>query len=261
MNKIILFVMITALLASCQPRTGNTQGREDAEAKRLLQGVWVNSDDASPAFLVRDDSIYYYEAAAQPAHVWVSGDSLYIEASQTRHYRIVKQAEHLLKIVNANGEEVKFERPEDGSITATPTLSATYAMNLTDVSDLDTIAEGGGRTARVRVHTEPTSDRIAKTVYNEYGIEVDNMYLDHSAHVILLDGSRIYYDHTFRKAEFAQLVPRDFLNASILRSIDYDHRDGSATYLTASIGVPDAETCYVVELRIADDGQLSKRLK
>lgn len=236
--------------------------QEDTEAKRLLQGTWLNGDDESEVFQVRGDSIFYFDSSSQPAHLWVRHDSLYIEGAQTRRYRITKQAEHLLKFVNANGEEVKLTKAETDDVLKPLPTETTYAMNLSNVTDLDTMAIVPGISAtRVRVHTEPTSDRIAKSVYNDLGVEVDNMYLDYSAHVILLNGATIFYDHTFRKAEFAQFVPREFLASSILRSVDYDHADRNATYLTASIGIPDAETCYVVELRIDGKGQLSKRLK
>lgn len=260
--KPILLLLLVAVLASCGGGSAPAPtAKEDAEAKRLLQGVWLNADDDYGAFRVEGDSIFYYDASSQPAHVWVYRDSLYIQGQQTRHYHIVKQTEHLLTFVNANGDEVRLVKPEDGTAAKPLPRETTYAINLTDITDLDTIGEGGGASTRVRVHTEPTSDRVAKSVYNDLGIEVDNMYLDNSAHVILLQGSTIFYDHTFRKAEFAQFVPRDFLATSILRCIDYDHRDASATYLSASIGAPDAETCYVVELRVDNDGQLTKRLK
>lgn len=256
---------LSALLAvqSCRPHSGEaTEERQDREAKRLLQGVWLNADDGTPALLVRGDSLFYAEANSLPARVWVYQDSLYVQSSTLRRYRITKQAEHLLKFNNVNGEEVKLTK---GGATASQSAFAqtqTYAMNLTRVVDEDTLATLEGQPdVECRLHTEPASDRMAKAVYNDLGMEVDNMYLDNVGTVSLGRSGAEYYTHSFRKAEFASLVPRDFMSTAILRELSYSHRTATAVFVDAIIGIPDAETCYVVELKINDRGQLFKRLK
>lgn len=251
------------MLAACTQRSGQTtEERQDREAKRLLQGVWHNADGDTDAFLVRGDSLYFADDTSQPMRVWIYQDSLYIQGDKLRHYLITKQAEHLLKYVNVNGEEVKLTK--DGDQTATQPFLQTraYAMNLTRVTDVDTTATLDGATAlRCTIHTEPTSDRVNKSIYNDLGLEVDNVYLDNASTVTVSAGGTQCYSHSFRKSEFSSFVPHDFLATAILRSVDFNRRDAHAVYLDASIGIPDAETCYVVELRIDQNGHFTKRLK
>lgn len=251
------------LLASCgQPTGADTEQRQDSEAKRLLQGVWHADDGSTEAFLVSGDSVYFADENSQPARVWIYQDSLYIQASRLRTYHITKQAEHLLKYQNANGEEVKLTKDDPNASTAPFLQPRPYAVNLTRVTDCDTTATLEGQSdAAITIHVEPTSDRVVKSLYNELGIEVDNIYLDNAATVNLSLGGEQLFSHIFRKAEFAAYVPDAFLGRAILRSVDYNHRDASATYLDAIIGYPDAETCYVVELRIDNQGRLTERAK
>lgn len=259
----VVLCLLALLLTACTQRSGHTtEERQDREAKRLLQGVWRNADGDADAFLVRGDSLYFADDSSQPMRVWIYQDSLYIQGAKLRRYLITKQAEHLLKYVNANGEEVKLTK--DGDQTATQPFLQTraYAMNFTRVTDADTTATLDGSTAlRCTIHTEPTSDRVNKSIYNDLGMEVDNTYLDNAATVTISAGGQELFRHSFRKAEFSSFVPHDFLATAILRSVDYSRRDQHAVYVDASIGIPDAETCYVVELRIDQNGHLTKRLK
>lgn len=253
-------ILLAPLLWNCtQPTGADTEDRQDTEAKRLLQGTWVNEDDAADAFQVTGDTIRYFDQTSQPARFWIYQDSLYIQGAQLRTYHITKQAEHLLKFINVNDEEVKLTKSDQPTGHVAPAVPS-YAMNLTNVSDTDTTtAIEGQPPVTVRIHTEPTSDRIIKSLYNELGLEVDNVYLDYAI-TVSLNGVQPY-GHTFRKAEFAAFVPNDFLQSAILRSITFSHRDQQAIYLDASIGIPDAETCYVCQLRITPDGRLAKHLK
>ena len=51
------------------------------------------------------------------------------------------------------------------------------------------------------------------------------------------------------------------MSASILRGIDFAYADSSGVFFDATIGIPDAATAYIVELRIANNGKLTKKLK
>lgn len=263
MKFLALITIILLALTGCRKTGGaTTEERQDKEAKRLLQGAWLNDDGGTAAFLVRGDSLFFADNTSQPARVWIYQDSLYIQGANLRRYLITKQAEHLLKYISATGDEVKLTRSDGRDIDLRQFLQQRdYAINLTRVCDTDTICPlPDGTPVRVSIHTEPTSDRIMKSLYNDLGLEVDNMYLDNAA-TITLSGQDYNYKHTFRKAEFSQFVPRDFMSRAILQAVAYDRRDAQAVYLSATVGIPDAETGYAVEVRITPAGRVSMRLR
>lgn len=262
-GMVCMLAALALLMGSCAGRGGkSTEERQDPEAKRLLQGAWLTADGGEAAFMVRGDSLFYADNTSLPARVWVCGDSLYVQSATVRAYHISKQAEHLLKFDNVYGEEMKLVKADDGASTAAFTQARPYAMNLTRVEDEDTLAAlDGADGTSVSIHTEPASDRMAKSVFNDLGMEVDNMYLDNVSTVSLRSAAGEYFRHDFRKAEFAALVPRDFMSTAILRGVEYAGRDARAVYLSASIGVPDAETCYVAEIKVTPDGRYTTRLK
>lgn len=253
LTHLLPVALLALTLSACTQPTGrDTRDHEDREAKRLLQGSWQNDDDGSEAFLVSGDSIYYYDAACQPARLWVYQDSLYVEGATVRAYHIEKQADHLLRFTNVNGEPVTLSKG-DGQPTATP--RADYALNLSALSSSDTTATlGAAEPVKVSIYSEPTSDRIVKTAFSDIGMEVDNVYLDYAITVTLTGG--ITYTHTFRKAEFAQRVPAPFFRKACLRSITFTGRDAQGLHFDAAIGAPDSETCYITHLSVTRGAEL-----
>lgn len=258
----LALLALCLLAASCaQPTGADTEQHQDQEAKRLLQGIWANADGGDAVLFVRGDSLFFADDTSQPARLWVYQDSLYIQASHLRQYLITKQAEHLLKFQNANGEEIKLTKDGDQTLTAPFLKPRDYALNLTRVTETDTTTTDRTPAVRCCIHTEPASDIVVKSVYNEIGLEVDNIYLDNLSKVSLYAAGNQYFQHDFRKGEFAKHVPRDFMERSVLRSVEYNQADSAAVFLNAIIGIPDAETCYVVELRIDNKGHLTQQPK
>ena len=54
---------------------------------------------------------------------------------------------------------------------------------------------------------------------------------------------------------------RTSLEKSILRKLYFTHADDKALYYDVIIGIPDASTSYVIELRITPDGKITKKLR
>ena len=96
---------------------------------------------------------------------------------------------------------------------------------------------------------------------NDNGVEVDNIYLDNVASLRLYNHGTPVFAHDFRKQEFQSLIPKSFLSRSILRKMYFTHADAKALYYYVIIGIPDAATTYVIELRVTPDGRMSKKLK
>ena len=86
MNKLTLMitVVVAALITGC--KSGNndnnkTERTEDLQAKKLLQGIWVDSDEENVVFKVKGDTIYYPDSLSQPVRFAIYGDTLEMQNS------------------------------------------------------------------------------------------------------------------------------------------------------------------------------------
>lgn len=247
-------------LAGCR-QVGDTSEHEDKQAKQMLQGIWADDGNENAVFMAKGDSIFFPDSSSQPVKFWIYGDSLYMKGANTSHYLITQQAPHILKFINDMGDEVRLDKDESGALAGQFNVSRPYAMNIFRAMDSDTLFMADGSRWQVRVNIEPTSDRIIKSDYNDVGIEVDNLYLDNKARVTMLfDGVEVY-SHEFRKSEFERFLPKDLFAKSTLRDIEVDHADASSVYFNVTVGIPDATSSYVIDMRIHRDGKVGMRLK
>jgi len=72
---------------------------------------------------------------------------------------------------------------------------------------------------------------------------------------------KMFKETGVQNAYFPMLIPKSFLSRSILRKMYFTHADAKALYYYVIIGIPDADTTYVIELRVTPDGRMSKKLK
>ncbi|MBP3744850.1 MAG: DUF4738 domain-containing protein [Prevotella sp.] len=262
MKKLLVAVGVMAVLAACNNNHGNnTLANQDKEAKEMMQGYWRNDDAGNFAMLVKGDSIIFPDTSSMPLLFWIYQDSLYTQGSHLQSYKIKKQAAHLFKFVNQLGEEVKLVKTDNTLARKIFAQEHPYAMNIFRTSDIDTTFNYGNQHYTCKIHVETTSDRVIKSTLTDDGIEVDNMYLDNVAQLKVWKNGQNLYAHDFRKKEFEQIVPKELMSASILRGIDFAYADSSGVFFDATIGIPDAATAYIVELRIANNGKLTKKLK
>ena len=264
MIRRFLFLLLVALaVCSCHRYDSNYSWRhQDSDAKQLLQGLWMDADEGAPAFLADGDSVFFPDTTSMPMRFWIYKDSLYLQGSVTSHYLITKQAEHVLRFVNQSGEEVKLLKSDDKEKQSLCRQERPYALNIFRTLKTDTTEMvHAGCIYDSHIVVEPTSNRVMASLFNEQGLRVDNMYLDNEARVRILLNKKPLYEHNFRKQEFSTYVPKEFLDKSILRNVFFDRADTAAIYLDAVIGVPDATSAFVVEMKISKSGKLTKNLK
>ncbi|MCR5077030.1 MAG: DUF4738 domain-containing protein [Prevotella sp.] len=253
-------LMILAVFSSCRNKgTDYKVSHEDKKAKEMLQGLWTDEEGSDPAMLVRGDSIFYPDSASMPVRFWVYQDTLYIQGQHVNGYKIEKQAPHLLKFSNQNGDEVKLVKSGDKALRSSFDYHV-YAMNTFDEQAQDTVVRTDLGYFESKIRVETTPDRVVKSTYNDDGIEVDNMYLDNVASLTILNHGNPVFAHDFRKQEFQSLIPKNFLSQCILRRMSFTHVDTKALYFDVVIGIPDASTTYVIEVRVTPTGRMSKRL-
>lgn len=257
----VCILTLLVLLTACHNRGADYQQQhEDKQAKEMLQGLWTNGENSDPAMLVKGDSIFYPDSASMPVRFWIYQDTIYLQGQNIHGYKIEKQAAHLLKFANQNGDEVKLIKSNDKSLYSAFNYHV-YAMNTFLEQSQDTVIRTDLGYFQSKVHVQTTSDKVVKSTYNDNGVEVDNIYLDNVASLRLYNHGTPVFAHDFRKQEFQPLITKDFLNKSILRKLYFTRADAKALYYDALIGIPDASTTYVVELRITPDGRMSKKLR
>ena len=253
--------VLLILLTACRNRGADYQQQnEDKQAKEMLQGLWTNGEKSDPAMLVKGDSIFYPDSASMPVRFWIYQDTIYLQGQNVHGYKIEKQAPHLFKFANQNGDDVKLTKTNDKALYSAFNYHV-YAMNTFLEQSQDTVIRTDLGYFESKVHVQTTSDKVVKSTYNDNGVEVDNMYLDNVAALRLYNHGTPVFAHDFRKQEFQSLIPKDFLSRSILRKMYFTHADAKALYYYVIIGIPDADTTYVIELRVTPDGRMAKKLK
>ena len=257
-QTIILLLALLSIVVAC--KRSSTQESEDKQAKQLLQGLWTTDDTEEPAMLVKGDSIYYPDSASMPVRFWIFQDSIYMQGQNLNGYKILKQTNAFFSFNNQNGDEVNLFRSSNKDLMASFGYHV-YAMNLFDKSGSDTIVSTDMGFYDCQIRTCTTSERVIKSTYNDNGIEVDNAYLDNVSTLTLRSRDSVVYKHDFLKQEFSNYIPRDFIAHCILRNLEFARADRKALFFNATIGIPDASSGYVVEVRITPDGKMSKRLR
>ena len=98
---------MTACSGQQKPASERSESRE---AKRLMQGVWLD-DSESAVFQAKGDTVYYADSTSMPAYFRVVDDTLYI--GKEGRYHIEKQTEHLLWFKSETGELTKLSKSDD----------------------------------------------------------------------------------------------------------------------------------------------------
>lgn len=257
-NIMILLLVVLATACSWQGKQISEQ-EESAEAKRLLQGVWMEEDSETSVFHMKGDSVYYADSTSMPTSFWVVGDTLYM-GSDIRYF-IVKQSEHVLWIKSQGGEMLKFVKSTDAIQETEKEFSEKpHILVLTEVLKRDTVVHYDGERYHLYVAVNPTKYKVVKKTVNDDGLEVENVYYDNIIHLSVFKGAAQLFSRDFRKQFFEQKVPKAFLSQAILNNMEFNKVDAQGFHMNASLCMPYDASCYQVETLVSFDGKLSTKL-
>ena len=260
-SKILFLVAMLALcVVACGPkvRVGEGASHEDLTAKELMQGIWLDADDENVAFRVAGDTIYYPDSTSQPVQFRIVRDTIVLHAAQTVKYPIVKQSEHILRFQNQYGEVVSLVKSENSEDMMTFVNVQPVAINQNPLIKRDSVVFLGQQRFHTYTQVNPTTYRVVKTVINEDGLAVDNVFFDNIVNLtIYRDASRLF-SSDFRKDDFAAYVPESYLAQTILSDITLERTDAERFHYQAILAIPDSPTSYVVAVTIGVDGSVSK---
>lgn len=263
MRKSIFIVSLALLtLAGCghKDNQSSSQPQEDPQAKKLLQGIWLNDDDESVAFMAKGDSIFYPDTTSQPVRFKIVHDSLFLEGAQTVKYQIIKQAAHLFEFKNQNGDVVKLTRSTDKEDAYVFLGHRPVALNQNRLIKRDSVVAYGKDKYHCYVQVNPTTYKVIKAVYNDEGVEVENVYYDNIIHLSIFKGGTQIFSHDLRKNDFKGKVPDDYLPNAILSDLTFTRADAEGVHHSASICIPDSPSSYLVDVCVSYDGKLTMKV-
>ena len=236
-------------------RQGETVA-ENAAAKKMLQGIWLNDDEDDVAFRVKGDTIYYPDSTSQPVYFYIAGDTLVMKGANVVKYPIVKQAAHIFQFKIQNGDIVKLVKTNDASYLRQFTQQPPVALNQNTLIKRDTIVSHADEKYHLYVQVNPTTYKVYKSSYNDDGVEVDNVYYDNIVNINIFQGARKLFGKDFHKEDFKKKVPAEFLKQSILSDISFLKIDAEGIHYMAVLAMPDSSLSYQVELVVSHDGKM-----
>ncbi|MDD6552774.1 MAG: DUF4738 domain-containing protein [Prevotellaceae bacterium] len=259
-SRILYLFMAGLLLCGCSHKPAKDERPQDLQAKKMLQGVWIDEDEEDVVFRAKGDTIYYSDESVQPVYFKIVEDTLYLEGSHEMKYPIVKQAPHIFQFKNQDGDIIKLVKSSDPEDRRVFQHQKTVALNQNQLIKRDTVVMVGGERYHSYVQINPTTYKVLKPTVNDDGVEVDNIYYDNIIHISLFHGAQQVYSHDFYKRDFASLVDEDNLKQCILSDMVIKGVDSKGITYQAVLQVPDNQTSYLVNTFISFNGRLRMSL-
>lgn len=253
MRNVCCVAFAALFLACCSGKEGGVASvqEEDAEAKRLLQGVWMNEDGGEPSFRMEGDTIFFPDTVSAPQRFSVIGDTMFMYGVNVSRYKITSLTENVFEFSSYTDETVRVVKSHDGDADTLFFGKGHAVINQCKTIKRDTVVMAGGERYHCYLQVNPTTYRVYKSTYNSEGVEVDNVYYDNSVYLSLFNGTRKLYGHEFRKADFARHIPGDVLQKTILSDITLDSVAAGGLYYYAMLAVPDSPTSYILRISLS----------
>lgn len=240
------------LLAACGKGDETVAERsENAEAKRLMQGIWINDDDGQPSFRIAGDSIFFPDETGAPLRFAVIDDTLFMYGSNTMKYPILRQTENVFEFKNQTNETVRLTKSTDADADMYFFGKKPTVINQRQTIKRDTVIMVGNERYHCYTQVNPTTYKVYKSTYNDEGVEVDNVFYDNSIYLSVYKGTEKMYGHEFEKADFSGHIPDDALRQTILSDILLDTAQADTISYYAMLAIPDSPSSYVLRITLA----------
>ena len=257
--KFFFFLLPLALLASCGEGKQAEQREESLQAKRMMQGVWMDAETESIVFKMQGDSVYYPDSTSMPAYFKIIDDTLYVGA--TARYGIEKHTEHLLWFRNPGGELVKLVRDDDSGSEEVFEHNKPQILTLTEVLKRDTVVFWNAGRYHLYIAVNPTRYKVTRHTLNADGLDVENVYFDNIIHLSIYKGNVSLFSRDFRKQHYQQRVPEPFLQQAVLNDMQFVKVDAAGFHVSVSLCTPGDASCYLIEHVIDYNGRMTTKLQ
>ena len=257
-RHITILTVLSAVLLGCgQSGPAGNERAESREAKELLQGVWADESTELVVFKMEGDSVYYPDSTSMTAYFKVIDDTLYIGSSA--RYHIERQTQNALWFQTNDGETIRLVRDTAEDSEEVFTAADPKILTLTEVLKRDTVVMYDDKRYHLYIAINPTRYKVVRHTLNSDGLDVENIYYDNIIHISVFQGNRQLFSRDFRKQQYQQKVPEQYLQQGILNNMEYDTTDADGFHFRASLCMPGDASCYQVEHIISFDGRLSAK--
>lgn len=263
MYKYLLIILFPLFFSCNNQQKKPVERNENIEFKAALQGMWMDENTESPVLQIKGDSIYYFDVAIPSVLFKVFDDSLitYGAANKTS-YQIIKQSAYTLWLQTEIGGLIqlsKVDNTTDSIIFANNTIKE-EPQQTTEVIQKDQVVFYNNVRYRGYVYINPSEIKVIRPEYTEEGFQVDNVYYDNIIHICVYEGKNKLFGKDVMKKDFEGIIPDDFLQWSILSDMNFKGVDDKGYQYQASICIPNETSCYLVNISISENGNLSYTL-
>ena len=257
---LIVALTVTIISLSCNSNKGQPR-EENAEAKEMLQGVWINSIEGNIVFRIDGDTIFYSDSLSSPARFHVYDDTLLIDQHTPVRYPIVKLTAETLSFISDSGDSILLTKETDDYIaTEQAGRSEKVVTNQGRTIKADTVMTYDGRHYHAYKQVNPTSYKVYQQSQNSEGMNTESVYYDNIVYVSLYEGYKKLFGQNFEKADFSEFVPASFLEQAVLSDIVFDKMGKDGMKFVAILSIPDSSTSYKIKITVSATGKKSLSL-
>ena len=258
--RLFLLLIITIFVAvsfnNNKYKEDNEQA-EDLQAKKSLQGIWLDEDTETVLFKIQGDSIFYPDSTAIPLKIKVVKDSIYLIGNETTAYKIDKRTNDVFWFHSMTDDMVKAYKSEDPADSLYFTRKSQPISGSGEIIRKDSIIFYQGKRYHGYVYVNPTKVKVTKTSYTDEGISSESIYYDNYIHICVYDQTNCLFSKDVKKRDFKGAIPAQFLNSAILKNMDFTKVSSDGYHFEASLCIPDEASCYLIEMVINKDGKIT----
>lgn len=233
----------------------------DSKAMSRLEGIWLDGETDEVLLQVRGDSIFYPDTTSLPARFVIYDDTLLIFGASDIRYPILRQSDYAFDYVNVQGDEMHLRRSAnpDDSLLFTHRRYAPIVLDQLVKRDTVVFTPSGLR-LHLYIDINPTRRKVYRSAYTDNGMQVQQVYYDNIIHISVYDGKRKVFSRDIDKRQFSEMIPTGFLDGAVLSNMDWGKTTDKGTTFHATVCEPEGAKCYVVELHVGLDGELTSEL-
>lgn len=264
---IFLYALTLLLLVAC----GGDQRRDDAVlvvepdsvAMQRLNGIWVDAETQTVVFRVDGDSLFYPNSSSQPVRFTIYEDTLLLYTADSVRFPIIRQKDYSFVYESLSGDSItllRSENPLDSLIFFSTGHEYAPILLNEEVSRDTVVFSPSNERYHLYIKVNPTHYRVVQTTFTDEGLPIENVYFDNIIHVGVYNGRDKLFSHDFVKADFAELIPQEFLKGAILSNGEFGNVDRDGCHFNITLCQPNGSSCYVVSVVVDYRGQLEKKL-
>ena len=257
-SKVLICI---SLMSSCsgQPQKKEEMEKEDLIAKEWLQGTWIDDMTETPLFTAKGDTIYYIDEPAAPVAFKIIEDTLKTYGRKVSNYHIKKQGKSFIWIQSFMGDILQLSKAEN-SQDSLWIPRQTPKEKTDNVISKDNVVHYNNQRFRGYVYINPTNIKVHQPEITEEGLEIENIYYDNIIHICVYEGKNKLFGRDMKKQDFESLIPAEYYQRAILSDMEFEGVNAKGYQYQATLCIPNSASCYLVNISITKDGDITYEL-